>query len=77
MCVPETLKLFNCGDEFLFIHMERRVNVQTPRVRFKTIQREGRRGGEEYESSRYREKQRSGKDKEGEKMEKEEKVRDV
>ena len=43
VCVPETLKLFKCGDEFLFIHMEKGVNVKTPRVRFKTIQREERR----------------------------------
>ena len=46
MCVcAETPKLFKCGDEFLFIHMEKGVNVKTPRVRFKTIQREERRGG--------------------------------
>lgn len=33
--VCETLKLFKCGDEFLFIHMENRVKAETPRVKFK------------------------------------------
>lgn len=35
VCEYETLKLFKCGDEFLFIHMEDRVNAETPRVKFK------------------------------------------
>lgn len=33
--VCETLKLFKCEDEFLFIHMENRVKAETPRVKFK------------------------------------------
>lgn len=44
MCAHETLKLFKCGDEFLFIHMENRVNAETPRVKFKNSAEEDRRG---------------------------------
>lgn len=44
--VCETLQLFKCGDEFLFIHMENRVNAETPRVKFKNSAEERQKGGE-------------------------------